>query len=259
MNNFLETPSTDFQRVRDNRTSLPLYIDIDLSASRSLALGTALYVNISGNSFFVDADTTNCGVGTVHFQDTNFGIASAPFFVAPGFIAAVGFTQIAIENTAQAGKRLRIFYGVDIDFQAGVNATVALTGRVDVNDVITSGCQILAAAGSGAIGTNVSTLVAPGTNINGIIIRNAYLSCSPSGAGGSASSALVAASSAPVSLLANKTSAVTLCKTLTSYPNAVTIDQIMTRRVPAGWGIYYIETIATTVASTGYDISLEIL
>lgn len=258
MNNFLETPSTDFQRVRDNRTSLPLYIDIDLSASRSLALGTALNVNISGNSFFVDADTTNGGVGTVHFQDTNFGIASAPFFVAPGFIASVGFTQIAIENTAQAGKRLRIFYGVDIDFQAGVNATVALTGRVDVNDIIGAGCQILAGNGVGSVGTVVTALVAPATNINGILLRNVYVSNGSSGAGGSSVIAVVAAATAPTGVI-NKTSAITLIRTASVFPALSILKQIMTRRIPAGWGIYLVEVNAVTTASNGYDISLEIL
>lgn len=258
MNNFLETPSTDFHRVRDNRTSLPLYIDIDLSASRSLALGTALNVNISGNSFFVDADTTNGGVGTVHFQDTNFGIASAPFFVAPGFIASVGFTQIAIENTAQAGKRLRIFYGVDIDFQAGVNATVALTGRVDVNDVIGSGCQILAGNGAGSVGTVVTALVAPATNINGILLRNVYVSNGSSGAGGSSVIAVVAAATAPAGV-ANKTSAITLIRTASVFPALSILGQIMTRRIPEGWGIYLVEVNSVTTASNGYDISLEIL
>lgn len=258
MNNFLETPSTDFQRVRDNRTSLPLYIDIDLSASRSLALGTALNVNISGNSFFVDADTTNGGVGVVHFQDTNFGIASAPFFVAPGFIASVGFTQIAIENTAQVGKRLRIFYGVDIDFQAGVNATVALTGRVDVNDIIGAGCQILSGAGAGSVGTVVTAIVAPATNINGILVRNVAISNGSSGAGGSSVLAVVASATAPTGF-ANKTSAITLIRTASVFPNLAVLEQIMTRRIPAGWGIYLVEGNAVTTASNGYDISLEIL
>lgn len=258
MNNFLETPSTDFKRVRDNRNSLPLYIDIDLSASRSLALGTALYVNISGNSFFVDADTTLGGVGTVHFQDTNFGIASAPFFVAPGFIASVGFTQIAIENTAQAGKRLRIFYGVDIDFQAGVNATVALTGRVDVNDIIGAGCQILAGNGGGAVGFTATTLVAPATNINGVLVRNIYMSNGSSGAGGSNTVAIIASPSAPASLT-NKTSAITLIRGAAVFPNLYVTEQIMTRRIPAGWGIYLCENNSVTTASNSYDISLEIL
>lgn len=125
----LQKPLIDFEQVRDNRRSMPLWMDIDLSAARSIAAGSALLINIAGNSFYADADTTNVGFATVHFQDTNLGNSSAPFFVSPGFIAAVPYTQILIENAAQAGKRLRIFYGVDLDFQAGVNASLTVNGN----------------------------------------------------------------------------------------------------------------------------------
>jgi len=70
------------------------------------------------------------GNGTVHFQDTNLQQSSAPIYVGPGFIAKVPFTQLLIENkTAQAGKKLRIVYGTDVDFTAGVNATIAVTDQ----------------------------------------------------------------------------------------------------------------------------------
>lgn len=129
---FLNKPSTDFAAVRDGRNSLPLWLDIDLTSARSIAAGTALSINIAGNSFYIDQDTANVGNATVHFQDTNLGASSAPLFVSAGFIANVPFTQILIENNAQAGKRLRIFYGVDIDFQAGINASIAISGTVDI-------------------------------------------------------------------------------------------------------------------------------
>lgn len=132
MNPLLKTPSTDFNTVRDGRNSLPLYIDVDLSTARSINANTQLVLDIAGNSFYSDADTTNGGNAVIHFQDTNLGISAAPFFVSPGFIANVGFTKLLIENTAQAGKRIRIFYGVDIDFQAGVNSSISISGAVSV-------------------------------------------------------------------------------------------------------------------------------
>lgn len=138
MNPLLNKPTSDFNAIRDGRNSLPLYIDVDLTNARSIAANSALVLNIAGNSFFTDADTANGGNATVHFQDTALGNTSAPFFVSPGFIANVGFTQLLIENTAQAGKRLRIFYGVDIDFQAGVNSSIAISGSVSVADYPTT-------------------------------------------------------------------------------------------------------------------------
>jgi hypothetical protein len=58
-----------------------------------------------------------------------------------------------IENkTAQAGKKLRIVYGTDVDFTAGVNATIAVT---DQSPVRFSGLSAQATATSTA-----STLVA---------------------------------------------------------------------------------------------------
>lgn len=123
-------PSIDFEEVRDDRRAHMLYVDIDLSTARTIAASTALVLNISGNTFYVDQDTSKVGNATIHIQDATLGAASSPVFVLPGFIAKVPFTQILIENTAQSGKILRIHYGVDLDFVPGVNATISLGGAV---------------------------------------------------------------------------------------------------------------------------------
>lgn len=130
---FLQKPSIGFDSVRDMRRSLPLYVDIDLTIPRSISAGTALILNIAGNSFYVDSDISTVGNAVVHFQDTTLSNASAPFFVSAGFIANVPFTQVLIENVTQSGKRMRIFYGVDIDFQAGVNSNVSISGNFSQN------------------------------------------------------------------------------------------------------------------------------
>lgn len=125
-----DKPSIDFDPVRDQRRSTLLYLDVDLTDARSMATGTALFLNLAGNSFYVDQDLVNVGNAVVHFQDT-VSAGVAPVYVTPGFIANVPFTQLVIENLAQAGKRLRIFYGVDIDFQAGINAQVSISGTIN--------------------------------------------------------------------------------------------------------------------------------
>lgn len=119
--NALRKPTSDFARVRDGRESIPLYIDVDLSVARSGS--SALQLSIAGNSFYIDANP-NDGVAQIQFQDTGFDNASPPIYCGPGAIFRVPFTQISVENAAQAGKKIRIIYGVDIDFIAGSIASV---------------------------------------------------------------------------------------------------------------------------------------
>jgi len=128
-----QKPSIDLDAVRDGRRAPLLYLDIDLSTVQTLTNGNPVILPISGNSFYIDQDPSIVGNATVHFQDTNLGQSSAPIYVGPGFIAKVPFTQILIEcKTAQAGKKLRIVYGTDVDFTAGVNATIAVTDQSPV-------------------------------------------------------------------------------------------------------------------------------
>lgn len=176
---FLNKPTTDFAAVRDGRNSLPLWLDIDLTGARSIAAGSALSINIAGNSFYVDQDTANVGNATVHFQDTNLGASSAPLFVSAGFIANVPFTQILIENTAQAGKRLRIFYGVDINFQAGINASIAISGTVIVASTLQNPVNVAPSANAAGasfkantqlVANTPETIFTAGANVNGAIV-----------------------------------------------------------------------------------------
>ena len=116
----------NFQRVRDGRNALPFYFDLNLSTARSVAAGTHFIANVAGDSFYADANPVD-GNCVVHFQDTNLDRAAVPFYVSPGFIANVPFTQLLIENAAQPGKKIRIAYGVDIDFQPGSVAQIAVS------------------------------------------------------------------------------------------------------------------------------------
>jgi hypothetical protein len=128
-----QKPSIDMDAVRDGRRAPIFYIDIPLDSTFSIAGGNALVLPISGNSFYIDQDLSVMGNAYVHFQDTNLQASSVPLFVGAGFIAKVPFTQLLIENkVAQAGKIIRIVYGVDIDFTAGVNATIAITDQPPV-------------------------------------------------------------------------------------------------------------------------------
>ena len=159
----IEKPSIDFQPVRDQRRSMLLYYDLDLTNARSYAAGTHELLPVAGNSFYVDQNLTISGEATAHFQDS-VNAGSAPVFVNPGFIARVPFTQIIFENDAQPGKILRFFYGVDVDFIPGVNANIVLNSTVPPR---------FTAANTQKTVTNASAqLVAANTSRNYLLVQN---------------------------------------------------------------------------------------
>lgn len=251
MNQFLKKPNTNFSDVRDGQMSMPLYFDVDLSTARSIAAGTAMRLEIAANSFYSDADTTNGGNATVHFQDISLATTSAPFFVSPGFIANVSFTQILIENVAQPGKRMRIIYGVDIDFQAGVNASIAIAGTVDVGNSIDEKIPVFDAGFTyGASYASITTLAAntpdtiftPAANTNGAIV---WQGSSLSGEGSALAPVFIAKNAAPVSVIDGDI--------ISDYSSYNIGNSAMTKiprpvKIPAGKGLYFICGGAETVA-----------
>lgn len=166
---FLQKTNTDFGAVRDGRRAMPLYIDIDLSTARSIAAGNALVLNIAGNTVFSNPNPA-CGDCVLHFQDTTLGAASAPFYVTPGFIANVEFTQILVENAAQTGRIARIFYGVDLDFQAGSNTNVNIAGSVDSKITVGDLSNSISGAYTGGV-----ALITAAANTTGVIVTSATL------------------------------------------------------------------------------------
>ncbi len=116
----MRPPSVPFTEVRDRRRSFPLYFDVDLSVAHSLAAGTAVVQPVAGTFFYIDNDPTNVGNATVRFLD-NSSPVETPLAVGPGANFRVPFNGLVIENTAQSGKRLRVIYGVDLDFVPGLN------------------------------------------------------------------------------------------------------------------------------------------
>jgi hypothetical protein len=251
-------PTTDFQAVRDGRRSSLFYYDVDLSVARSITASpvSALLLPISGNSFYIDQDTNTVGYARVHFQDTNYGSAPAPVYVGPGFIANVPFTQLLIENTAQPGKILRIFYGVDIDFAPGVNAQVAITGNISVQP---------AGAPSTSLGLSVTpygviyqssykgeSLLAANTpeqvfsaasNVNGAIVWSAEFIHSATSLSNGAT--FVAKNSGPTSIIDGD---VIVSPTMI-YPGATeTFGGSLKNavRIAAGKGLYFLNEVAAT-------------
>lgn len=246
--NGMSQPSTDFESVRDGRRSTLFYYDVNLTNARSIAAGTMLILNLAGNSFYVDQDTNTVGYATVHFQDTNLGISPAPIFVSPGFIANVPFTQLLIENTAQPGKRLRIFYGVDIDFQAGVIAQISITGAISAALTVASILPHAEYTNNYVSVTNkaantADVIFAPGSNINGAILWEAVF-VSEWGGPNFGGAGMLAKASAPTTIIDGD-----VILGGTPSPTRNTNDGMNGRlihpvKIAAGKGLYFIATPA---------------
>ena len=120
-------PSSDFNSVRDGRNAPDFYFDLDLSTTFDR------FINIAGNSFYCDANPVD-GNFVVYFQETDSLRGPTPFYASPGFIARIPFTQIRVVNsTAQPGKKARVVYGTDTDFQPGSVSQITLSGNVGIN------------------------------------------------------------------------------------------------------------------------------
>jgi hypothetical protein len=160
-------PVSAFDKVRDNRLQTIRHFDVDLSSARSAAVNTAKDYAVSGDSFYVDADPLG-GFCTIYLTPRDNSQAEVPLFVSPGFILNVPFTSIRVENTAQVGKKIRIVYGINVDFQPGSVSQVSISGGVTNRPEASTG-QFIA---SGTLNANtVNTIFTPGQNPNGTIVQ----------------------------------------------------------------------------------------
>lgn len=249
-----KSASVDFGPVRDGRMSRPFYQDIDLSVARSVAAGNPLILNMAGNSFYQDQEATD-GKIRVHFQDTNFDITAAPLTSTPGTIFYIPFTQILIENAAQPGKKARIVYGVDLDFQPNTTSQVTIAGAVAINDTPSSATQFLKQVATGA--GSVTTLLAAATNVNGATLRSIHLSSSAGSVNPNSSFAFASPTSAGFD---SSNRAQTLMLAFANpIANQAQYSQVMNeaRFIPAGWGIFVYNSDATgsTVVYASLDLS----
>lgn len=181
-------PTSDFQAVRDGRSTGPLYIDIDLSTARSVAAGTALELTIAGNSFYID-QRPNTGLATAYFESDDRGFT--PISIFAGFKARVPFTRIYLENVAQPRAILRIVYGVDIDLEPGTGAGVSILNPITIEDALSTNGQHYYFTGANPVGNNLQLAIDVNNFPRGVRIRNVYLA-GAAGAGGTITLALFA-------------------------------------------------------------------
>lgn len=195
----LTPPSTDFEAVLDGMRSPLLMVDIDLSTARTFAANTALQLKITGNSFYIDQapDVGNAYVIFEGVQDDTGPKIRPAIYVQPGYVARVPFANVRIVNSAQAGKVLRIIYGVDVDFVPSLNGQIAISGTVNA---INYGAAYASSYDSTtAMAANTpDTVFTPAANTNGAIV---WAANAATGGAASVLGAYIAKSSAPANVL----------------------------------------------------------
>jgi len=241
----LNAPNTNFAAVRDGRNSQVFYFDVDLTAARSVAANTQQVFNISGNSFYIDADPTD-GNAIVHFQDTNFDRGPVPLYVSPGTIFSIPFTQILLENVAQPGKTIRICYGVDVDFQPGSVSQIAVTNNGGFTAVRPEAQTGFYSSTSAIAAATADPVFLPAANVNGAILLSADINSFDNAATGVG--AFVTKASAPASIIDG--SMMLISKQGPSGGLSLTGGARLEfpQYIAAGQGLYYITSVAFAAA-----------
>lgn len=233
----VRVPSSDFEAVNNGLLIQYEFTEIDLTNARSIAAGTQLEVPYEGNVIYADqnADVGNC---TIIFQDTAKSLSKpARLYVQPGSNFQIPFTRFMLENTAQAGKVMRLFYGVDIEFKPGNTNNVQISGTVNVAETGSSyGASYKSTTGLAA--NTPDTVVAPGTNVNGLKVWKArWANRSATVAG------FLAKASAPATVIDGDVIVGTNMDQYSSGGSASSSGWLDTPVIiPAGKGLYFIST-----------------
>lgn len=236
-------PLSNFEAVKtDLQTQLLMY-EVDLSTARSLAANTAAELRFAGNALYIDK-ASDVGNASIIFQDDS-RLKPARVYVEPGFIARVPWTRLMIENAAQAGKVLRIFYGVDVDFVPGTSAGVNITGVVDVALQPYSYGASYRSINAQAANTP-ETVFSGAANLNGAIVHE--LSFAHFNATALPIPAYLAKTSAPTTVIDGD--GILSADSIFQGPNISCSGRLRAPvLIPPGKGLYYISDVAEVSCS----------
>ena len=258
----LHTPATDFARTQSQLNTLPFYIDVDLSASRSHTNGSALVVNFTGNSIYVDQRHSS-GNASLTFQDT--GERPTPIFVQAGFIARLPFTFFSIENDAQPGKTLRVIYGVDVEFSPGTGAGVNVLNAIDQSDYIGPACRSIYQLRADGVGSYSDILVAGVDNHYGIRVRTISIKSNIGGVNIPAGDNTISVYGAPMAspdVNISRSPGILLGTLYVAVPANTaasgTVFETINKVIPAGWSLFK-NTVCAIGALTESVIDYELL
>lgn len=132
-------------------------------------------------------------------------------------------------------------------------------GNVAVIDRIEPVCMTAGIADT-TLGASNTAFVLPAANLNGLILRSSIVEAQP-GASGAANVRLIAALTAPASVVPGANSVI-LNSALGDAPSAAVrssqFDQ--RRRIPPGWGLYFVKNVTSVAAAVAsITVSYELL
>lgn len=169
-----------------------------------------------------------------------------------GIYVEADFTEFEVTNPSAAAQTVRLMLA------SSKGGSRRAPGVVSVADAIGAGAQVANVGLTLATGFNVSTILAPASNVRGVRVFNATVSAQ-AGAGGTANARIYAAPAAPVALAVNPGALLIAAFS----PAGVYVDQAefnMSRTVPPGWGLYGVSSISVAAAtSAGAVCTYEVL
>lgn len=237
----------DFDRARSQIATPFQYLDIALDTAAS----NQIY-NVSGDFLYLDAAFD----GTVTIELNNeYSDPAAPFLVTKGWAFAGVFKQLKISWSAQSGKKVRLMYSTGQ--RVVPTNSMAISGAVNINDIIGSGCQHLYDTSTPALNYVVRQLVNPTSNTNGMTIRGLDLN-NAAGAGGYIESYVMASATAPTDVTSRAGTISLISLTNNSTTKAQTSRGVMNRKLPAGWGVWAVSYTATAVGSQVVSMEFEL-
>lgn len=251
-----------FKAAQNQTTTELLCYQLDLSVARTFAgtgVNAPVVLNLAANAWFID-QKSDVGNADIIFNDKATSANPIGIFAQPGAIYRVTANQLTIVNTAQAGKYLRIWYGVDVDF----TPALALTGTSNVN--VTNTNIVVAETGTvyGAsyksntlmAANTPETVFLPAANVNGAIIWTAQFITQNAA---SYSAGYIAKSSAPSSIIDGDLILSSEHASLIGANEAFGASLSRPIKIPAGKGLYYLSTTLEVGAGLALRSSLYTL
>lgn len=171
-----------------------------------------------------------------------------------GFYSEEPFSGISLTNPESYDQTIRFMVS------NGRGGSRRQPGNVTVIDEIARNCQVITAVGPTALTAFTATpLIAPATNLAGVVLRSAFI-LNKSGNPGAVNARLAAAPTAPTGVnTINPGWAFMLTLSENGIP-ASTIENDLTKKIPAGWGLWLLSSVTgNAAASNDAQVSAEIL
>lgn len=240
-NDYEQPDRNEFWRARSQIVTMWRQITILLDTA-----GTNDARQITGDFIFCDSSST--GIATVEFNNQT-NVEGGGFQVGPGWFHKGPFTLAKFSWTAQPGKVIKLLYATGLEAYPGT-AGFTINGTTQVTEMGSTYGASFASSTSLAGATN-EVILAPASNVNGLIVWSASMSTAQNVAASASLIGLIAKASAPASSTDGDV-LLTLVEYAITAAGVGSSNVIMPRpyRVAAGKGLYFRNS--ATAETAGY-------